>query len=165
MEKGIKTAVEHHFGSHNDCGDWCRVKALEGEERATQSLKYRNKDSKGGGTFYRDVKEIVDEFAENSEDMIHGWSSNIVEGMNKFFTKFLPKDRTYGMTIENKVRIHLVVCIDSVGYQSTYGRLAEKTGLELGQVQQEMNRLLDVKKQYKRKYRKKTVNKIRQNFF
>jgi hypothetical protein len=78
--------------------------------------------------------------------MIHGWSSDIVEGMNKFFTKFLLKDRTYGMTIENKVRIHLAVCIDSVGYQSTYGRLAEKTGLELGQVQQEMNRLLDVRK-------------------
>jgi hypothetical protein len=66
MEKGIKTAVEHHFGSHVDCGDWCRVKALEGEERAIQSLKYRNKDSKGGEKFYRNVKEIVDEFAENS---------------------------------------------------------------------------------------------------
>jgi hypothetical protein len=49
MEKGIKTAIEHHFGNHEDCGDWCSVKPLEGEERVTQSLKYRSKDSKGGG--------------------------------------------------------------------------------------------------------------------
>jgi hypothetical protein len=81
--------------------------------------------------------------------------------MIKFFTKFLPKDRTYGMMIKNKVRIHLAICIGSVGYQSTYGRLAEKTGLGLEQVQQEMNRLLAVRKVYKRNYRKKTVNKIR----
>jgi hypothetical protein len=33
--------------------------------------------------------------------MIHPWSSDIVEGMKKLSTKFLPKDRTYGMTIEN----------------------------------------------------------------
>jgi hypothetical protein len=66
--------------------------------------------------------------------MIHPWSSDIVEGMNKFFTKFLPKDRTYGMSIENKVRMHLAVCIDSIGYVSTYERLAQKIGLELGVV-------------------------------
>jgi hypothetical protein len=49
--------------------------------------------------------------------------------MNKFFTKFLPKDRTYAMTIENQVRIHLAIYIDSVEYEETYSRLAEATGL------------------------------------
>jgi hypothetical protein len=38
MEKGIKTAIEHHFGSHEECGDhWGRVKPLEGEKRATHN--------------------------------------------------------------------------------------------------------------------------------
>jgi hypothetical protein len=89
---------------------------------------------------------IVDEFADNSADMLHGWSTDMVEGMNKFFTKFLPKDRTYGLTIENRVRIYLAICIDSVGYQETYSRLAIKVGTEVGNVQAEMNRQLHFEK-------------------
>jgi hypothetical protein len=161
MKAAITIAVEHHFGNHEQCGDWCRVRPLEGEERVKQALKYRNKDCKGGKKFYQDTKEIIDEFAERSADMVHSWTSDIVEGLNKFFTKFLPKDRTYGMTIENKVRLHLAICIDSVGYDSTYSRLAEKTGLEIGMVMAESHRLLDVEKQYRRKYRKRLYVKIR----
>jgi hypothetical protein len=66
----------------------------------------------------------------------------MVEGMKKFFTKFLPKDRTYGLTIENRVIIYLAICIDSVGYQETYLRLATKAGTEVGNVQAEMNTTL-----------------------
>jgi hypothetical protein len=105
---------------------WCRVKLLEGEERKISDLRYRNKETPQGLKFHLDVKDIVVEFAEQSADMLYGWSSDIVEGMNKFFTKFLAKDRTYAMTIENQVRIHLEICIDSVGYQETYSRLAER---------------------------------------
>jgi hypothetical protein len=100
---------------------------------------------------------IVDEFAEGADDMLHGWSTDIVEGFNKFFTKFLPKDRTFGMSIENKVRIHLAICIDSAGYVETYRRLSDKIGVNLGKVHEEMNRILDVRKLYLRKYRKRLV--------
>jgi hypothetical protein len=100
---------------------------------------------------------IVDEFAEGADDMLHGWSTDIVEGFNKLFTKFLPKDRTYGMLIENKVRIHLAICIDSAGYVETYCRLSDKIGVSLGKVHEKMNRILDVRKLYLRKYRKRLV--------
>jgi hypothetical protein len=129
LKAAIRQVAEHHFGNHNDCGSWCRVKPLEGDERREADLRYRRK--REDKRFYDNVKTIVDEFADGSDDMIHPWSSDIVEGMNKFFTKFLPKDRTYGMSIENKVRIHLAVCIDSIGYVATYQRLAQKLGLEL----------------------------------
>jgi hypothetical protein len=92
--------------------------------------------------------------------MLHGWSSDIVEGMNKFFTKFLPKDRTYAMTIENQVRIHLAIFIDSVGYEETYSRLAEATGLQLGSINEKPNRLLNNEKQCRRKYRNRSYVKI-----
>jgi hypothetical protein len=76
-----------------------------------------------------------------------------VEGMIKFFTNFLPKDRNSGMMIESKVRIHLAVCIlASIGYVVTYQRLAEKIGLELGEVHNAMNKLPDVRKHYMRKH-------------
>jgi hypothetical protein len=40
------------------------------------------------------LKFIFDEFYESLEEMIHKWDTNIIEGMNKFFMKFLPKDCT-----------------------------------------------------------------------
>jgi hypothetical protein len=58
------------------------------------------------------------------------------------------------MTIKNRVRLHLAVCINSIGYVETYRRLAQKLGMELGQVHEEMNKLLDVRKRYMRKHRK-----------
>jgi hypothetical protein len=97
-------------------------------------IEIPNKDCKGGHKFYDDTKKIVDEFTEHSSDMLHSWTSDIADGMNKIFTKFLPKYRTFGMTTENRVRIHLAVCLDSVGYEATYSRLAEKMGLDIGMV-------------------------------
>jgi hypothetical protein len=160
MKTAILITVEHHFGNHEKCGTWCRVKLMVGEEREVSNLRYRNKDTPQGLKFYLDVKEIVAEFAEQSANMLHGWSSDIVEGMNRFFTKFLPKDRAYAMTIENQVRIHLAICIDSIGYEETYLRLAEATGLQLGSINQKLNRLLNDEKQYRRKYRKRSYVKI-----
>ena len=92
--------------------------------------------------------------------MLHEWDTNIVEGMNKFFTNFLPKDRTYCMTIENKVRLYLAISIDSVGYLETYRRIAEKTGLTVCGVHRSMNRQFDEMKSYRRMYRKLTKAKI-----
>jgi hypothetical protein len=113
LKASIRQVAEHHIGNHVDCGSWCRVHALVGDERIEVNLRYRRK--REDKRFYDDVKTIVDEFADGSGDMIHPWSSDIVEGMNRFFTKFLPKARTYGMTIENRVRLHLAVCVGRMG--------------------------------------------------
>jgi hypothetical protein len=160
MKSAILTTVKHPFGNHVECGTWCRVKTLEGKERRISDLRYRNKETPQGFKFYLDVKDIVVEFAEQSADMLHGWSSDIVEGMKKFFTKFLPKDRTYAMTIENQVRIYLAICIDSVSYIETYTRLAESTGLQLGSTNKNLNRQRNDEKQYQRKYKKRSYVKI-----
>jgi hypothetical protein len=91
MKKAILTTVEHHFGNHVECGTWCRVKTLEGEERKISDLRYRNKETPQGLQFYLDVKDIVVEFTEQSADMLHGWSSDIVEGMNIYFYEISSK--------------------------------------------------------------------------
>jgi hypothetical protein len=159
LKNAVEAVLEHHFGNHSKCGDWCLVKPLEGKELEEAKLNYRCKTK--NALFYSQVKKIFEEFYEQLEEMLHCWDTNIVEGMNKFFTKFLPKDRTYAMTIENKVRIHLAVAIDSVGYTEVYQRLAKKTGLTYCAIQREMNRQFDNDKTYRREYRKKKKNKIR----
>jgi hypothetical protein len=168
LKAAIKQVPEHHFGNYSDCGSWCRVRDLEGTERKEADLKYREKITSDGKNIYDDARVIVDEFAGGADDMLHGWSTDIgVEGTNKFFTKFLPNDHTYGMTIENKVRIHLAICIVSVGYIETYRRLSDKIGVNLGRNHKDVKRLLDVRKLYMRKYRKRLVvrTKKKLNFF
>jgi hypothetical protein len=72
---------------------------------------------------FMDIDKLVQWF--------HGWDTNAVESFNKLLTKFLPKDRTYCDTIENKARIHVALGLQiSVGYKQFYKRLFERTGIQ-----------------------------------
>jgi hypothetical protein len=98
LKRAVKCVLEHHLNNHSMCGeDWCRVKNLEGNELVEAKLKYRSKDTNKG--FYLQVIALFEEFYVLLDEMLHEWDTNIVEGLNKFFTKFLHKDRTYAMTI------------------------------------------------------------------
>jgi hypothetical protein len=101
LKNAVKSVLEHHFGNHSMCGDWCIFRGLEGEELEEAKVKYRCKEK--NNKFYLQVKALFEEFYGGLEEMMHQWDTNIVEGLNKFFTNFLPKDRTLVMTIENKV--------------------------------------------------------------
>jgi hypothetical protein len=50
--------------------------------------------------FYNDVKLIVDEFAEGADDMLHGWSTDIVEGTNIFS----PRGARFPLSKSNSIR-------------------------------------------------------------
>jgi hypothetical protein len=63
--------------------------------------------------------------------LFHQYDTQKVEGFNKLLTKFLPKDKTYCQTIENKARIHLAVGLQSVGFQQFYKRVFQLTGLKM----------------------------------
>ena len=159
MKAAVNQVLEHHFNNHEECGEWCKLKPLTGEALATAKLNYRCKVK--NEKFYLQVKELFTEFDLLLEEMLHEWDTNIVEGMNKFFCKFLPKDRTYAMTIENKVRLYLAIAIDSIGYMETYQRLADSAGFTLCKVQHDLNTQLDKEKEWRRTYRKKNASKVR----
>jgi hypothetical protein len=63
--------------------------------------------------------------------LFHQYDTNNVEGFNKFLTKFLPKDRTYCQTIENKARSMLVVGLQSIGIRKLYARVFALTGVTM----------------------------------
>jgi hypothetical protein len=114
----------------------------------------------GGKNFGRQSL-LFEEFYGLLGKMMHGWDTNIIEGMNKLFTKSLPKDRTYATTIENMVRLYLAISVDSVNYTEVYQHLREKTGLTISEVNRTMNMELDEYKLYRRRYRAQERNKIR----
>jgi hypothetical protein len=65
------------------------------------------------------------------KQLFHTYDTNLVEGFNKFLTKFLPKDRTYSQTIENKARTMVAVGLQSIGYRQFYKRVFSLTGIEM----------------------------------
>jgi hypothetical protein len=68
---------------------------------------------------------------EKLKQLFHTYDTNLVEGFNKFLTKFLPKDRTYAQTIENRARTMLATGLQSIGYRQFYKRVFSLTGIEI----------------------------------
>jgi hypothetical protein len=77
------------------------VKKLEGPERQEVMLKYCCKQK--NAFFYLQVKELFEEFYSLLDEMMHGWDTNIVKGMNKVFTKFLPIVKYLALSTIKKV--------------------------------------------------------------
>jgi hypothetical protein len=128
LKAAVESVLEHHFNNHSLYGLWCKVKNLVGQEREEAELKYRSNEK--NAFFYLQVKQLFNELYALLEEMLHEWDTNIMEGMNNCFTKFLPKDHTYAMTIENhQLRLYLTISIDYIGYMEVYQRIGKKTGL------------------------------------
>jgi hypothetical protein len=47
MRAAVESVLEHHFNNHEGCGDWCRVKKLEGDELVSAKYHYRSKEKNG----------------------------------------------------------------------------------------------------------------------
>jgi hypothetical protein len=112
----VLACLEHHFDNHEHCLDeWCPSKRAEGVARKKYSLRLCCKEK--NHELYAKFKEYHEGFMERDKlvQLFYGWDTNDVESFNKLLTKFLPKDRTYCKTIENKARIHLVLGLQSVG--------------------------------------------------
>jgi hypothetical protein len=131
MVTAVRACLEHHFNNHEFCGDWC--KAAKGTEEEIRSTGLRFRCKQRNQDMYLFMKKHHTDFMEDSKlcQLFHEYDTNNVEGFNKFLTKFLPKDRTYCQTIENKARSMLAVGLQSVGYRKFYGRLFALTGIEL----------------------------------
>jgi hypothetical protein len=127
----VLACLEHHFDNHDHCLEvWCPAKRATDDSREKHSLRLRCKTK--NHEMYAKFKEYHEAFMDKDKlvQLFHGWDTNAVESFNKLLTKFLPKDRTYCNTIENKTRIHVALGLQSVGYRQFYKRLFERTGIQ-----------------------------------
>jgi hypothetical protein len=120
--------------------------------------KVRNKE------LHAFMKEHHEKFMEDSKlrQLWHKYDTNNVKAFNKFLTKFLPKDKTYCQTIENKARSMLAVGLQSVGCQKFYKRVFSRTGVVLEE--DDMTSLFlqkeDADKLWRKMHRRKESYKI-----
>jgi hypothetical protein len=127
----VSAVLEHHFNCHEHCGDWCQ--AGKGTEQEVRESRLRLRCKIRDKELYLFLKKHHDEFMVEAklQQLFHQYHTNDVEGFNKYLTKFLPKDRTYCQTIENRARSMLAVCLQSMGHRKLYRRVFGLTGIVL----------------------------------
>jgi hypothetical protein len=131
FQTAVLAVLEHHFNNHQYCGDWCQATSGTMEEVRASRLRFRCKEQ--NKELYDVLKKHHELFMEESKlrQLFHHYDTNTVEGFNKFLTKFLPKDRTYCRTIENRARTMLAVGLQSIGYRQFYQRVFALTGIKM----------------------------------
>jgi hypothetical protein len=132
MKTAVRAVLEHHFNNHEFCVDWCQARNGAAEAVGDAGLRFRCKER--NKELYLFMKKHHEQFMEESKlrQLFHQYyDTNNVERFNKFLTKFLPKDRTYCQTIENKVRALLAAGLQSIGYRKFYERVFALTGIDV----------------------------------
>jgi hypothetical protein len=131
FETAVEAVLEHYFNNHEFCGDWCKAREGTEEQLKKTELCFRCKrrDKELHIFLQKHHREFMKE--EKLCQLYHQYDTNNVERFNKFLTKFLPKDRTYCQTIENKARSMLAVGLQSIGYRKLYSRVFALTGIEM----------------------------------
>jgi hypothetical protein len=162
FRKAVLAVLEHHFDNHQHCADWCQAASGTAEEIRDSGLRFRSKER--NKELYLFLKSHHEQFMEETKlrQLYHQYDTNMVEGFNKFLTKFLPKDKTYCKTIENKARSMLAVGLQSIGYRQLYRRVFELTGIpiELDDITSLFLRDEDADKLWRKVHRRKEGIKI-----
>ena len=116
--KQINTVLEHHFGNHQECGEWCPFLKAGNNDNKLFKLLYRSKNINEDLQIYDQLKLIFQAYttAELLEQIFHPHNTNKNKSMNRLLTKFVPKNTYFCSSIAAKGRIHMAVGINSVGY-------------------------------------------------
>jgi hypothetical protein len=162
FKTAVRAVLEHHFDNHEHCAAWCKHGHGTEQEKRESGLRFRCKVK--NKKLYEFLKEHHDKFMEETKlrQLWHEYDTNLVEAFNKFLTKFLPKDKTYCQTIENKARSMVAAGLQSVGYQQFYSRVFERTGIEMSEddITGYFLRKEDADKLWRTQYRRKENVKI-----
>ena len=90
-----RAVVEHHFGNHDFCGDFCKRKTETEEERKESAKFYR--DRVVDEELYHWLTELMSNYItdERLEEVGHGMDTNINEAFNSVCAHFAPQNKTF----------------------------------------------------------------------
>ena len=84
--------------------------------------------------------------------MYHTYDTIKIELLNKYITKYLPKDTYLCCMIAAKLRVHTVVAVDSIDYKDFYSLLYYSLRLTYDCFTLKRHKKLDNKREYQYKY-------------
>jgi len=161
-----KAVIEHHFDSHQCCGDWCRRKDLTDEQRKESTKFYRckTKDAK----LCEWLQEKLARFLtlEALKEVGHGMDALVNESFNNTAAWLAPKNKVYSGSLSLRNRIDIAIAITTLGLQEFYVRMLQAFGVPLTEDVNHFLRIIN-NKRVKRIQKTKTnkAKKARQEKF
>lgn len=163
----IINVVDHSFGSHTNCGAWCGFtkdpssyvhKSLPGGKNLT------------GDELRKDLKALVERFAENAASLAPGGSSQANESFNNTVSNKSPKNRFFGGTFSHNYRVSAVAAQTNIRTQyisNVYTEMTLSPGQETEKQRKRKDywrlRVLQLKKSIKYKTRRLELKAARRN--
>lgn len=76
---------------------------------------------------YNEFNSIHEKIMEDTylKELYHSPNTNRNEAINSYYTKFIPKSRTYSTTNEHSARIYMAFGVQSMGHVDFYARFFE----------------------------------------
>ena len=141
--KEIRNVVQHHFGNHKECGDWCKMVQLRKCEIAfikveMEEMKatYHNKNGTNfNKQVYADITKAQKLFTTNKalKEIFHGNNIQKNEAMMHIVINYIPKGTYFCWTICREERVMIACTINSVGMGQFYVRLYAKLRIKMQQ--------------------------------
>jgi hypothetical protein len=122
-----KAPLEHHFDNHEFCGMWCRIK------RGETVKKGKYQDKKEEPELYGELKSIVEKFisVERLSDVNHTFETQVNESLNQSVSLFVPKNRTYSMTMALASRVKICCGVHISGQNGYWSKVFEALELHI----------------------------------
>jgi hypothetical protein len=126
-----KACLEHHFDSHEFCGDWCKRKDESDKSKKTSVKYYRCKER--DAKLYSVLSDKMEHFCtqEHLSEMAHSLDTNMNEAFNQVCTWFAPKNKVFAGSGSLHNRITFAVGINSLGVEPCFKRLFKAVGIPL----------------------------------
>ncbi len=130
----IWAILHHHFGSHDNCDDWCAWLQNKDNPKALKKFFYHCKVK--DVALYQQIMGIWNTYCldEALLDLHHEWHTNKCESLNQFVTKFILKSKHLCRTIVGQAPTNLAVGLASIGYENYYRTLFNLLGVSYNQV-------------------------------
>ena len=131
IKRKMLAPVEHLFGNHEYCGNWCYVlKALREKKRYLPDNNLPIYCKKANSKMYTQLSDAVKVFQteDNVKECLHNYDTQLNEAMNMAVSRYVPKFKHYGTTMALDTRIRCVIGSHNMGYQGFYLALLRNLG-------------------------------------
>ncbi|XP_043274415.1 LOW QUALITY PROTEIN: uncharacterized protein [Venturia canescens] len=108
--QAILNIVPHAFGDHVTCGDWCKH-----TDEKNKYTRLPGGKPLSGDTLKCVLMSIFKRYADKSEELAPGASSQINESLNRLVATHHPKDKYYGGSSSIHARVGAAICQKNMG--------------------------------------------------
>ena len=116
-----KAVVEHLFNKHMYCDEkWCRPKKHMNEQKKEEGSQSFYRCKKKYKKLYQQILNVYEPFttAKRLQESLHPFDTQGNEAMNASISKYVPKTKTYGMTISLTNRVIVCAGISNLGAEN-----------------------------------------------